>query len=237
MIRRTSPVILSVAAALALLWHAQASNAQSFLATGDDAGVTAEGLHRVNPLIMEAAWVRPGFDLSRYKKVLLMPTAVQFRQVPKRPVNARSRINTTVFPLPESRKKWLRQTWQRAVDAEFSQEQVYKRYNDVGPDVLVAQAFLVDVVSRIPPETVGSSYTYVTDPWSVYVVLELRDAMTTQLIARTIDQEIVHGQAEIGEVWYRTQDLVDKWAKVLSYRLGDLAALGGWVGKPPMPVR
>ncbi len=61
--RRITPAILSAAAGLVLLWHVGGSGAQPILATGSDADVTEEGLHRVHPSIMEAAWVRPDLDL------------------------------------------------------------------------------------------------------------------------------------------------------------------------------
>lgn len=232
---RIPPAMLSASAALVLMWHAEGIGAQPFLATGAEADVTEEGLHRVDPLIMEAAWVKPDFDLSGYDKVLLLPTAVRFRDVPRRPVNARSRINTEIFPLSESRQEWLRRVWQRAVEAEFAQEEVFELYDNVGPDVLIVQAFLVDVVSRIPPETAGSSYTLVTDPWSAFVVLELRDGTTAELLARTIDEQLVEGQAELGEVWYRTEEVIaDEWAQMLSDHLRQLSELGGRdVGTPP----
>ena len=116
--RRIPPAILSAAAGLVLLWHAGGSGAQSILATGSDADVTEEGLHRVNPAIMKAAWVRPDLDLSRYTRILLMPTAVQFRDLPKRKYDARSRLTVRDFPLSEERKKWLRELWRKDVDLE-----------------------------------------------------------------------------------------------------------------------
>ncbi|MCH2466122.1 MAG: hypothetical protein MK237_09495, partial [Gemmatimonadetes bacterium] len=97
--RRIPPAILSAAVGLVLLWHAGGSGAQPILATGADADVTKEGLHRVHPSIMEAAWVRPDLDLSRYSRILLMPTGVQFREVDERRYNARTRMNVTEFPL------------------------------------------------------------------------------------------------------------------------------------------
>ena len=61
------------------------NGAQPILATESDADVTEEGLHRVHPLIMEAAWVRPDLDLSRFTRIFLVPTAVQFREVDEMP--------------------------------------------------------------------------------------------------------------------------------------------------------
>lgn len=228
--RRIPPAILSAAAGLVLLWHVGASGAQPILATGPDVDVTEEGLHRVHPSIMEAAWVTPDLDLSRYTRILLMPTGVQFREVAERRYSARTRIGVTEFPLEDEKKEWLRGVWRRAVDAKF--EESYGLYDGVGFNVLVVQGFLVDVVSRIPPVDIGSAFTFVRDPWSVNVVLELRDGTTAELLARTIDRRNAKGLVDVGTVWVQTQNLVERWAQVLSERLEQLSDLGG-PGPPP----
>lgn len=225
--RKMPTTILSAAAGLMLFWYAGGSGAELSLATEADANVTEEGLHRVHPLIMEAAWVKPDFDLSGYTRNLLMPTAVQFRDVPERPTDARSRASTEEFPLDDERKEWLRGLWRGAVEARFARDEIYELYDGVDSNVLIIQAFLVDVVSRIPPVAPGSSYTLVRDPWSATVVLELRDATTAELLARTIDRRNARGFLEVGAVWYQTEDLVERWAGVLSDRLDQLSDLGG----------
>ncbi len=232
--RRIPTTILSTAAGLLLFWYAGGSGAQPILATGPDADVTEEGLHRVHTSIMEGAWVRPDLDLSRYTRILLMPTAVQFRDVPERSYDPRSAIGTTEFPLDDEKKEWLRGVWRQAIDAEFGQEESYELYEGVGSDVLVVQAFLVDVISRIPPDTAGSDFSFVRDPWIANVVLELRDATTAELLARTIDRRYAEGFMDAGTVWMRTEDLVERWAQVLSDRLEQLSDLGGRAGTPPL---
>ena len=221
------PAILSAAAGLVLLWSAGGSGAQPMLATGPDADVTEEGLHRVDPSIMEAAWVRPDLDLSRYSRILLVPTGVQFREVADRRYNVRTRGSVTEFPLDDEKKEWLRGVWRGAVDARFAQEQSYELHDAAGPDVLVVQGLVADVVSRIPPELVSSDYSFISDPWSVTVVLELRDGGTNELLARTIDRRNAEGLVEAGTVWARTEELVERWAQGLSDRIGQLVDLGG----------
>ena len=224
--RRLRTTILSAAASLVLLWYAAGTGAQPILATGPNADVTKEDLHRVDPSIMEAAWVRLDLDLSRYSRILLVPTGVQFREVPNRRYNVLSRGTVTEFPLDDGKKEWLREVWRQAVDARFTQEPSYEFYDGVGPDVLVVQGFLVDVVSRIPPVTVGSDYSFVRDPWSANVVLELRDGTTAELLARTIDRRNAEGLVDVGTVWVQTEDLVEIWAGVLFDRLQQLSDLG-----------
>lgn len=220
-----SPAILSAAVGIMLLWHAGESGAQPILAIGPDADVTEEGLHRVEPSIMEAAWVLPDLDLSKYTRVLLMPTAVQFREVTEMSVYATSKTGGSEFPLNDQRKEWIRTTWREAVDAEFALEESYEVYPGVGEGVLVVQGFLVDMVSHFPPESSRSEYTYVQDPWEASVVLELRDATTAQLLARTVDRRYGTGLLDIGEAWMRTEDLIERWAAVLTERLDQLAEI------------
>ena len=220
-------IILSVAGTLVLFWHAGGSSQEPDPATEPDSGVTQDGLHRVDPSIMEAAWVKPDFDLSGYTRIMLLPTAVQFRDVPEKSTDARTRAMTEEFPLDDERKEWFRGLWRDAVQARFAREDLYEFYVGVDSSVLVVQGFLVDVVSRIPPIAPGSAYTLARDPWSAAIVLELRDAATAELVARTIDQRHAEGLLEVGTVWYLTEDLVDRWAEVLSERLEQLSDLGG----------
>ena len=225
---RTMPLaVASAAAALVYFWQPGVAGAQTVLATGGDADVTPDGLHRVNPLLMEAAWVAEDFDLSRYNRLLVMPTAVQFRDVRKGSNDARSRAMAEQFPLEADRQEWLRELWRDAVDTQFSQYRVDQAYTGDLADVLVIQGFLVDVVSRIPPNASGSVYTLVNDPWSATIVLELRDAATAQLIGRTVDRRNAKGLMEIGAVWYQTEDLIERWAEVMAERLAEISQLGG----------
>ena len=226
-------IVLSVAGTLILFWHAGGSSQEPNPATEQDAGVTQEGLHRVDPSIMAAAWVKPDFDLSGYTRIMLVPTAVQFRDVPERSTDARTRVMTEEFPLTDERKEWLRELWREAVQGRFAREESYEFFVGVDSNVLVVQGFLVDVVSRIPPISSGSAYTLVRNPWSASVVLELRDPTTAELVARTIDRRNAVGLLEVGTVWYQTEDLVERWAEVLTERLDQLSDLGGLSREAP----
>ena len=149
--------VLSAAAGLVSMAQLETAGAQSILASGSDAQVTSDGLHRVSPLLMEAAWVVEDYDLSGYRRLLLMPTAVQFRAVRKRSDDARSRAMTEEFSVDEDRQEWFRKLWRDKVEAQFSQDRVDATYTGDISDVLVIQGFLVDVVSRIPPNARGSA--------------------------------------------------------------------------------
>lgn len=219
--------IVSAAAGLVFFSYPGAAGAQDVLATGDEAEVTDDGLHRVSPLIMEAAWIVEDFDLSGYNRLLLMPTAVQFRPVREGSTDARSRALTEHFALAEDRKQWLSEQWENAVQEQFTRDRVDPSYTGDVSEVLVVQGFLVDLVSRVPPSASGSVYTLVNDPWSATIVVELRDAATARLLARTVDRRNAKGLLEIGAVWYQTEDLIQRWADVMADRVDELSDLGG----------
>jgi hypothetical protein len=88
--RSLMTLTFAVVTAFMLSELAGRANAQPPFATGPDADITGDGLHRVDPSIMGAAWVRPDLDLSRYDRVYLMSTAMQFRDVRDRKYNVRS---------------------------------------------------------------------------------------------------------------------------------------------------
>jgi hypothetical protein len=219
--------IVSAAAGLVFFAHLGAAGAQAVLATGDDAGITDDGLHRVSPLVMEAAWVVEDFDLSGYSRLLLMPTAIQFRPVREGSTDARSRALADEFALSEDRKEWLAELWKNSVEEQFKRDRVDASYTGDVSEVLVVQGFLVDFVSRVPPSAPGSVYTLVNDPWSATIVVELRDAATAQLLARTVDRRNAKGLLEVGAVWHQTEDLMQRWADVMADRVDELSDLGG----------
>lgn len=224
--RRISTTILSAAAGLVLFWYAGGSGAQHVLATGPDADVTEEGLHRVDPSIMAAAWARSDLDLSRYAKILFMPSGVQFREVDKQKYDVRSNASVTEFPIDDATKALLREAWGQAFYENLAEVKSYEFYEGVGPDVLVVQGFLIDVVSHVPPDVAGSSFSFVRDPWTVAVVLELRDSMSNEILARTIDRRQAEGLIDAATVWVRTEALIQRWAQLLCDRMEELSDLG-----------
>ena len=129
-----------------LLWNAGESGAQVVLATGPDAEVTEDGLHRVDPSIMGAAWVKLDLDLSRYNRIYFMSAAVQFRDVPERKHNLRSMATADSFFVNESRKARLRELFGAAFYEAVGQVESYELSDEVGRDVLIVRGVLTDVI-------------------------------------------------------------------------------------------
>ena len=54
---------------------------QPRIETGPDAEVTHDGLMRVQKSVADAAWVKPTFDLTPYKKLMVVSQGVAFRKL------------------------------------------------------------------------------------------------------------------------------------------------------------
>ena len=199
--------------------------AQPILATGPDAEVTEDGLHRVDPSIMAAAWVRPDLDLTRYTKILFMPTAVQFREVVDRAYTARS--IQTEFPVSDAMKARLRELWGERFYEDLAEVKSYKMSDEAGHDVLAVQGRLVDVISGVPPDVAASTITSVRWAWEVGIILELRDSMSNEVLARTISRRREEGIINVSMVWVFTPSMVRRWSLLLCSRLEQLSDLSG----------
>jgi hypothetical protein len=222
---RIPKIILRAVMGLLFLWYAGGSGAQPILATGPDADVSEDGLHRVDPSIMDGAWVRPDMDLSQYKRILFMPVGVQFRDVRKRNYNVRTRATVKEFWISDDQKAQFREEWGQRFHEDLGEVESYELYEGVGRDVLVVQGFLMDVIYGVPPDLPGSLVGTVTDPWIVTVVLEIRDSMSNEILARTVDRRRSGGHIDATAVSALTPRLIQRWSQLLCRHLEALSDL------------
>ena len=216
---------LSVATGFALLWHVE-SGAQLAFATGADAQVTADGLHRVDPSQMDPAWVREDLDLSRYNRVFFMPTAVVFRDVAERNVSVRSLDANDVFFVTDVRKRRLRNTFGERFREAAEVIESFEVSEDVGRDVLMIGGLLTDVTSGVPPEIRGaSSQSSVGWAWEANIIMELRDSMSNEVLARTVNRERIEGPFDVAEVGPLSGRITTEWSNLLMRRLEELREL------------
>ena len=217
--------ILSAVAGVILLWYAGASSAQPLLATGPEAEITDDGLHRVDHSIMDAAWVKPDLDLTRYTKIFFMPTGVQFRNVGNRAFAPRGRDSGTEFPVSDPRRAQLRELWGETFYQDLAEVESYEMYEGVGRDVLMVQGFLTDVISGVPPDTPGSSTGSILYPWAADIVLEIRDSMSNDILARAADRRRTEGPIDVAAVYAHTRATVRRWSLLMCMRLEELSDL------------
>jgi hypothetical protein len=145
--------------------------------------VTADGLHRLHDSVMQQAWVKPGVDLSGYTRIMVLPTSLSFKEVP--------RFSRDEFPITEGQKQALLEVVPDALGAELVKLTGYTLTDKPGRDVLVVWGGVLDIASRIPPEPVGRGASFVRTLGEATLVVELRDSMTDEVVARAVDHRSV----------------------------------------------
>ena len=199
---------------------------QPLIALDSESGSTSDGLYHVDPRVMEAAWVRPDLNLSKYTGILIMPTITAFRKV-YGSYNVKSDDGSKGFRVSDVNKDRLSIAFGEAFHEFASQLKPYEIANGAGRNVLLVQGLLVDVISRIPPERSGSNRLFVRRPWEVTLMVELRDSMSNQLLARSIESQRIDGVYDVTELPEVTQWATENWSESLLERLRGLVTIGG----------
>ena len=182
-------------AAIALFAGALAgcSSAPTFQ-SGEDAEVTFDGLTRMEGTIMDVVWARTDIDLTGYRKVMLEGMGVEYREVTG-PYSGRagmgsSRIqsgNRTEFQLDEATRALFEEEIGSTFIEAMSSSEVFEIVDKAGPDVLLIRGGLLDVVSRVPPETVGRSDVFIDSVGEATLVLEIRSSVSNAIYVRAVD--------------------------------------------------
>lgn len=218
-LRYTVLWVVVTLAGLPLLAHVQ-----PLLETGTDAEITEDGLHRVAVSLMDAAWVLPNLNLARYDSLYLRPTGVSFRAVTGAGNRAGRRIEQTEFPIADQHKLAMRTDFEQVFREEFSAIAANPVSAVPGRRVLMAQGFLVDVVSSLPPDEPGTEYIQNLN-WEATIVLELRDSMSDNIVARTVERERIQEIVDSDFVREQIRQLTARWARLLHTRFDELSAI------------
>ena len=136
--------------------------------TGPDAEMTHDGLTRIDRTIMDAVWARTDLDLTGIKRVRFHSLGVEYRNV-NGPYSGRAgmgtarttRSSSTEFQLDAATRELFEEEIGAAFREEIERSTVFELTDEAGPDVLDVHIGLLDVVSRVPPESVGRSRVFI----------------------------------------------------------------------------
>ncbi len=149
-----------------------------------------DGLVRVKPKRMDAAWVAPGADFRVYSKVMFDPAEVAFRKDWQRDINDETRgvsndvTDEHVAKIQQAARdgldQVLRETFEKAGVSVATA---------AGPDVLRLSPGIANLYINAPDTmSAGMSRTYTTEAGEATLVLEVRDSTTGALLGRVIDR-------------------------------------------------
>jgi hypothetical protein len=189
-----------------------------------ESNLTYDGLAKVKNSRAKAAWMRPGFSLAGYNKIMLIGAGIEYR--PVKPVSRAAASTTSQFPLTDEQKQRLRSVVSEAFKAELAQTQKFEIVDQPGPDTLMIWGGLMDVVSNVPPDSVGRSNIYLSSVGEATLVIEIRDSESNAVLVRIIDRKAAQniGVAQRSTSvtnWSEVQQLARAWATQLRSALDE----------------
>jgi len=208
--------------------------------TGEDAEVTHDGLTRMNNTIMDVVWAREDIDLASFDKVMFERVGVEFRAIKGGPysgrgstgsVSSRTR-NRSEFRLDEETKALVVEEISGAFRKIVTASEAFEVVDTPGYDVLLIKVALLDVVSRVPPESVGRTEIYLDSIGDATLLLEVRDSMSGAIFLRAVDRraaESVSGSLSPSNRVTNAAEvrrLGQRWARIVSSGLETLMTDG-----------
>ena len=201
---------------------------------GPDAEVTFDGLTRLDHTVMDAVWARTDIDLRDYNKVMFEGLGIEYREV-SGPYSGRAgagtsishRSNQTEFQLDPETQALFEEEIGAAFVEEMGESKVFTVVEEPGHDVLLIRGGLLDVVSRVPPDTVGRSRVFLDSVGEATVVLEIRSSVSNTIYARAVDRRAMEQQGMMIESNRATnraevRRLGRRWARILRDGLDQL---------------
>jgi hypothetical protein len=182
--------------AIALLGCAQPPPPEIEIDTGPGAEVSADGLYRVTNPVYREAWVKPDADFASYSQVLLDPVEIAYKREPRK---TRYRGTESNFALTAKQMSDLKRYFTQAFEKELAGSSAFELVEVSGPRVLRVQAAIIDLVVKVPTETLpGSQSVFTTSTGEMTLLLELRDALSGEILARVVDRREARAVGRVG---------------------------------------
>jgi hypothetical protein len=198
--------------------------------------MTHDGLTRIDRTIMDAVWAREDIDLTGVTKIMFHSLGVEYRN-DSGPYSGRAgtgsmraRSSTSEFQLDADTRALFEEEIGGAFLEEFQTSTVFEVVEEPGPDVLGLHVGLLDVVSRVPPESVGRSRVFLDSVGEATLVLELRDSISHTVLVRAVDRRAASSATMIESSAPRNRAEVRRlgrrWGRILRDGLEKLLADG-----------
>jgi hypothetical protein len=225
-------------AAIALLCACALAGCRSdgppVLETGPNAEVTHDGLVRVRSSRFQYAWLKPDADFARYSQVMMDPVTVAYKR-PPRETESRRNPDRGNFALTSEQMAAMKRYFAEAFEKELATLENFTLVHAPGPGTLRVEASLIDLVVNVPTRPgPGSDLVFTTSAAQMTLVLELRDAITGEILARVADRrDTQSGSGAVSDLTYSTPAtntgalrlLFKRWARILATRLDAIRQL------------
>jgi hypothetical protein len=202
------------------------------LETGPNAEVTHDGLVRVRWSRYKYVWLKPGADFGLYSNVQMDPVSISYKRTP-RESEGRRNPNRGNFALSDKQTADMKRYFSEAFEKELGKLENFTLTNTAGPQTLRVEAAIIDLVVNVPTRPSGGDMVFTTSAAQMTLVLELRDSVTGEILARSADRrDTQSGSGTVSDLTYSTPAtnagavrlLFKRWAQILATRLDEIHA-------------
>lgn len=190
--------------------------------------ISHDGLHLVTGSEVDAAWAKPGADLSGYDKVMILEAYVAFRKGWLQDKN-RNSIHRITKSDVERIKEEMAELFHETFVEVLSEKDGYPVVDAADSNVLLLRPAIIDLDVTAPDVNSPSrSYSYAASAGAATLYLELYDSVSGEILGRAIDRKVANNAGDVmrwtNKVSNRAQAkrLIAGWARLLRQRLDEL---------------
>lgn len=156
--------------------------------SGSEAPAEWDGLVRQSGTRLDAVFLKPGAQIGDFDSVLLDPVTISFagNWDPNRSTRGASRLSAAdVAGIKEDLSGLFQETFR----AELGRGG-FRLVDEPGPQTLRATAAIIDLYVTAPETTTpGRTRVYTANSGRMTLVIELRDSITGEILARAVDRQ------------------------------------------------
>lgn len=130
-------------------------------------------------------WVNPDTDWTRFDKLYLWDAEFQYRDVGPARRTRGTMLNTRQreFGISDEDRIKFEEVISEVFIAELQKAKKFTVVDELGPNTLIMRGAVLDIISKVPPESVGMVDVYLASMGEATLVLELIDASDGEVAA------------------------------------------------------
>jgi len=130
-------------------------------------------------------WVNPNADFTHFDKIYLWEGTFEFRDVGPARRTSSTMMNSRKreFGISEADRLKFEEEVSKAFTEEIGKGKRFTIVDELGPGTMILRGGALDIISFVPPETIGRSEVYLSNIGEATLVLELIDARDGEVLA------------------------------------------------------
>jgi hypothetical protein len=160
------------------------------LAQESDAGISFDGLERIEDSTVAMAYIDPEADFSVFKRIAILDPKVAFRSNWRRDQNRSRRRNISVRDM-ERIKADVASLFKEVFTERLEADDGFEVVDVADYDVLLLRPAIIDLDINVPDRsTAGNSRSFTTSAGAATLYIELFDSVSGTIIGRAADRQV-----------------------------------------------